>query len=644
MALSKLTKIKGSTSEVTATGTTTPRSLSDRFGDSVCPSDNGADKSGSLDSYTALQFTLDNSEDIDLRGKTFRSDSTLVVPTGKHVIIKDGTLDLSRVAGDNIDLISQVGVGYTDQVSITTDASYPNTTISVADGSSYSPKDVIQIKSTGAWSKNTTQSEFAVVQSVSGNNITLLGSVLGDYKVADSAHIRKVDTTTGLVLQNVTVIGNPSYSQNGVALQRCSYSGYTNLRVIDCKRVSYEVSNSIFITGNGSAVFEHSDTEGLGYGISTVGSQWCNFGDIIGNNCRHVTASGDSSGSEALARWQTYGNVIGNGCRDAIVDTHDGSCDFSYGAILGTLRYGNGADDGITMEGARIQIGSINMSNVDRFGININYGGMGDTGRLSFIHIGSASIESKVGGDYAITLATDTGVTSNRIDTFSIGNLTCNSERGVFIRAVNADIGYVDIAGNIESNFDHAFEILSSPTKRVEKVSLRGVLVHNSTNASHYPILINGTEWSNNNGGAVATDADLQSLTITNGGSAIAPIRADSCKVAASNLTLKGSYSSGNYIANGVGTVHFNDSQYGKYKFPYNPSNIPTGNSVSTTVTIDDLKFGDFVQATWDEETFGLYVYGYVSAANTITVVFRNDTGADVNLNPGNINIIVALG
>lgn len=629
---------------VVAEGTSTPRSLADRFGDSVCPSDNGADESGSLDSYTALQFTLDNSEDIDLRGKTFRSDSPLVVPTGKHVIIKNGTLDLSRVIEDNLDLLSQVGIGYTNQVSITVDASYPDTTISVVDGGGYSPKDIIQIKSTGAWSKNTTQSEFAVVQSVSGNNITLLGSVLGDYKVTDSAYIRKVDTATGLVLQDVTVIGNPSYSQNGVVLDRCSYSGYTNLRVVDCKRVSYEVSNSIFITGSGSAVFEHSDIEGLGYGLSTVGSQWCNFGDIIGNNCRHVTTSGDSSGSESLARWQTYGNIVGNGCRDAIVDTHDGACDFSYGAILGTLRYGNGADDGVTLEGARFQIGSINISNVERFGININYGGMGDTGRLSFVQINSAAIEGKASGDYSVLVKTDTGITSNRLDTFSIGNLTCNSERGVYIEAANADIGYVDIAGSIESNNDHTFEILSSSTRRVEKVSLRGVLVHNSVNTTHYPILANGTAWSANNGNAVATDVDLHSLTITNGGSAITPIRADSCKVAASNLTLKGSYSSGNYIANGVGTVHFNDSQYGKYKFPYNPSNIPTGNSVSTTVTIDDLKFGDFVQATWDEETFGLYVYGYVSATNTVTVVFRNDTGADVNLGPGNINVAVALG
>lgn len=73
----------------------------------------------------------------------------------------------------------------------------------------------------------------------------------------------------------------------------------------------------------------------------------------------------------------------------------------------------------------------------------------------------------------------------------------------------------------------------------------------------------------------------------------------------------------------------------------YDPANILDGAQVTTTVTVTGAALGDFAMASLSISQGGLTVSAYVSAANTVTVVFFNGTGADVDLGSSTLSVRV---
>lgn len=59
---------------------------------------------------------------------------------------------------------------------------------------------------------------------------------------------------------------------------------------------------------------------------------------------------------------------------------------------------------------------------------------------------------------------------------------------------------------------------------------------------------------------------------------------------------------------------------------------VATGAGTSVTVTVTGAAVGDHVQVIPQVSLGGLNVTAYVSAANTVTIVARNDSGGTVNL------------
>jgi len=65
----------------------------------------------------------------------------------------------------------------------------------------------------------------------------------------------------------------------------------------------------------------------------------------------------------------------------------------------------------------------------------------------------------------------------------------------------------------------------------------------------------------------------------------------------------------------------------------YDAPSIASGTQATTTVTVTGAALGDFVDSiSLGADAAGMQLSGYVSAANTVTVVLKNDTGAAVNL------------
>lgn len=76
-------------------------------------------------------------------------------------------------------------------------------------------------------------------------------------------------------------------------------------------------------------------------------------------------------------------------------------------------------------------------------------------------------------------------------------------------------------------------------------------------------------------------------------------------------------------------------------KTAYDPASIADGASVTTTVTVTGAEIGDFVEVSFSQDLSGLVLTGYISAADTATVVFANLTGGAVDLGSGNIKVRV---
>lgn len=73
----------------------------------------------------------------------------------------------------------------------------------------------------------------------------------------------------------------------------------------------------------------------------------------------------------------------------------------------------------------------------------------------------------------------------------------------------------------------------------------------------------------------------------------------------------------------------------------YNPANILHTRSETTTVAVAGAVLGDFVLVSFSLDLQGLSLTGYVSAADTVTVVFNNLTAAAVDLAEGTLYVRV---
>jgi hypothetical protein len=69
----------------------------------------------------------------------------------------------------------------------------------------------------------------------------------------------------------------------------------------------------------------------------------------------------------------------------------------------------------------------------------------------------------------------------------------------------------------------------------------------------------------------------------------------------------------------------------------YNPPSLADGSGVTTTVTVTGAALGDFAEAAFTEDTQGVTVSAWVSAADTVSVRFQNETGGVVDLNQGTL-------
>jgi hypothetical protein len=73
----------------------------------------------------------------------------------------------------------------------------------------------------------------------------------------------------------------------------------------------------------------------------------------------------------------------------------------------------------------------------------------------------------------------------------------------------------------------------------------------------------------------------------------------------------------------------------------WDPPNLTSGTQTTTTVTVTGAALGDIAMVSYSLSQQNLVLSAFVSAADTVTVVLRNDTGGDVHLASGTLRASV---
>lgn len=71
----------------------------------------------------------------------------------------------------------------------------------------------------------------------------------------------------------------------------------------------------------------------------------------------------------------------------------------------------------------------------------------------------------------------------------------------------------------------------------------------------------------------------------------------------------------------------------------YNPPSLADGAGATTSVTVTGAALGDFAVASFDKDLQGIIVTPSVSAANTVSVRFQNETGGVIDLASGTLRV-----
>lgn len=69
----------------------------------------------------------------------------------------------------------------------------------------------------------------------------------------------------------------------------------------------------------------------------------------------------------------------------------------------------------------------------------------------------------------------------------------------------------------------------------------------------------------------------------------------------------------------------------------YDPASLADGVGTTTTVTVTGAALGDFANASFSLDTSGITITAWVSAANTVSVRFQNETGGVLDIGSGTL-------
>ena len=280
-----------------------------------------------------------NNLTLDLQGKTYRVDSTLVIDAG-DMTISNGTIDFSNALFD--DTCIRCNGTQDAAILLTADANISDTTLTLADTSGLLPGDYLFLESNSIWAtyssgaSNATISEWVQIESVNGpTEVGIFQPLALAYTVAEGGRVSRVNFLENIALRNVFLLGADTEGFDQVGVDGTSVRNFQveggGAQGFD--RIAYEMTRSLDCWFYGGVRCSSANGVGVGYGIgATQGTQNLSVIHCYGEDLQHFVTSGGTSG---IVRGLQAHNCEARACRRAAFESHPGTVDvdFSYNRV-----------------------------------------------------------------------------------------------------------------------------------------------------------------------------------------------------------------------------------------------------------------------------------------------------------------------
>ena len=247
--------------------------------------------------------------DIQTALNSAANGDTVIIPAGEYDISKQisttgkdltiegsGDVTLNINTGGSPGLLLK-GALITSQ-SITINAQKGSSKVVLSDASPVSQSDLIRIWNDNQWCPNDypaqTTGELYLIESVSGNTITLNQPLLRDYNLKDQVTV-EIFRPAEIHIKNIKFQNqDASGAREGLELRYCKDSSVTNSWFKDNGRASLKIYTCFNVDISDNEIY-NSAKEGMGYGVAVAdASAFINIKNNHIENCRHDIMSGTS--------------------------------------------------------------------------------------------------------------------------------------------------------------------------------------------------------------------------------------------------------------------------------------------------------------------------------------------------------------
>lgn len=629
----------------------------------ITPQQYGAVGDGVTNDYTALlaaiNAALAGNMVLDGMGKAYAIATPISLSNPGLLRWRNITIQATNFASPNIIASTSVAVAIIGTApslvsTLASNATRSAESITLTSAAGLAAEDWIYVYTEKQWARNAasgsnpcTGIELVRVESVVGNVVNLRTPLKAAYATANNASVYKVSTNTRCDWENVWVNGigptSPTAGR-GVYVLYGFGSRYRDCGMRFCEADGISEVVCAFTDADNWTFIGDGNSE-FGGGIATRGCHDCFYGDLQSYRVRHTITFG-SAGSglfvtAPIGRGGGCGDVVARQALGSPIDQHAGhgpiiagnlTCD--YAALA------NATSPAVIAEGGGIYCGSVTARGLKgNNGISMRSAGWADENVTPTLHVTMLDIETTTG--HAIECDNRAQVNG----TFA-GNprVACivdavSTQSGIGIRGLGT---YGDariavgpgrmLAKGGGGQGDHGIRLTSTSLGRVYLETLGTDIVCTGTGSARLAWL-QGDPWHTAN-------ASLGCFMTSRGGSFTPSGTVNSFLTDDSSIYLDGVVEAATTTRTGVGTL-VRDPIPIFGSATYNPPSLADAAGTTTTVTVTGAALGDRVDVTFSLDLQGITVTGWISAANTVSVRFQNESGGTLDLASGTLTATV---
>lgn len=641
-----------------------PRSVASKLQESVSVKDFGAVGDGTTNDGPAINTAI---AALSAAGGgvlffpegVYNIDTVIALQSNVHLNISAlAILDVATLTG-SVAIQAQGTVG--SAVTLASNASRTNTSVAVAAGAEagFAVGDYVLVYSERQPDASAQKDgEFQIVKSTSSGSIVMQDGLWADYATANTASIRKLNAVSNVRVYGGGTIRGSGTNDKLLTFYRCLDVHVQDIIFEDGDYESLTFQAALNFSANDCSFYRSNNT-GAGYGVAVYDG--CQWGDIAGNrfiDCRHGVSGGGNIGGYGLNR---FINVIGNNAYGGLDSGYDGHSPCQYWNFVGnTATAKNGTNsDGITWQGLDVVISDNTLIGCKNYGVLIEPRRAEDQTGIKIV--GNLIRDAGINGVYMIPVGTAGTISGTDISQNTILN---SATHGILIRTNTANRAFngLNVSNNSIFTTGQRGVYLLSEAAAMSAVEVSGNTIYGSGNEAIY-VYANTTDINNvviSKNAVTMTAAAYDALAVQTGATGnfaqlsitgnIASGGGHGIRKYSGAGTYTNTWVADNVTRGSTANIRgFSEAEFGENQgyvlfasTTYDPASLVNGAGVETDVTVTGAALGDYVdQVSFSLDTQGINLDAQVTALNTVTVRFQNDTGGTIDLGSGTIRIRV---